>query len=230
MSQSATSLDNATLQSILSRKSVRGFLADSVSPEDIRSILEVAARAPSGSNIQPWKVHVVSGESRNTLAAALSEAHEQGRDEAREYQYYPVNWREPYLARRRATGWGLYNALGIQKGDRESTKRQHGRNFVFFDAPVVFFITIDKDMELGSWLDTGMFVQNIMIAARALGLHTCPQAALVNYPSIVRKHLAVPDDQTLVCGISLGYEDTSHPANQFSTTRVEIEAFTVFHS
>lgn len=230
MNRTALFCRNETLRSILSRKSVRGFLSRKVSATAIRTILQTASRAPSGSNIQPWNVHVVSGQARDRLAAALSRAYEQGTSEEREYTYYPVNWREPYLTRRRASGWGLYNALGIKKGDRKKTKYQLGRNFVFFGAPVVFFITIDKDMELGSWLDTGMFIQNILISARALGLHTCPQAAVVNYPSIVREHLSIPQNQTLVCGISLGYEDTGHPANQFSTTRVDIDEFTVFHS
>lgn len=230
MDQPALFCRNETLRSILSRKSVRGFLSRKVSATAVHTILQAASRAPSGSNIQPWKVHVVSGQARDKLASALSRAYELGIIEEREYTYYPVNWREPYLTRRRATGWGLYNALGIKKGDRKETKHQLGRNFVFFGAPVVFFITIDKDMELGSWLDTGMFIQNILISARALGLHTCPQAAVVNYPTIVREHLSIPQDQTLVCGISLGYEDTGHPANQFSTTRVDINEFTVFHA
>ncbi len=222
--------ENDTLQAILTRKSVRGFLPDPVSTDDIRTILHAAARAPSGSNIQPWKVHVVSGASRDALAQALMQAHDNGEQEQREYQYYPVKWREPYLARRRETGWSLYNTLGITREDKAGMKRQHGRNFAFFDAPVVLFITLDNDMETGSWMDTGMFIQTIMIAARSLGLHTCPQAALSNYPGIIRQHLQIADDQIIACGISLGYEDTEHPANQFSTSRIGVDEFTVFHA
>lgn len=222
--------DNETLQAILSRKSVRGFLSDPVDPADIRRILHAAARAPSGSNIQPWKVHVVSGAIRDRLSQALLQAYDRGEPEQREYQYYPVKWREPYLARRRETGWSLYNTLGITREDKAGMKRQHGRNFAFFDAPVVLFITLDNDMETGTWMDTGMFIQSIMIAARSLGLHTCPQAALCNYPDIVRQQLNIADDQIIACGISLGYEDASHPANQFSTSRIGIDEFTVFHT
>lgn len=221
---------NSTLQAILSRKSVRGFLPDPVSDDDIRSILRAAARAPSGSNIQPWKVHVVSGAIRDALSQALLQAHDRGEPERREYQYYPVTWREPYLARRRETGWSLYNTLGITREDKAGMKRQHGRNFAFFDAPVVLFITLDNDMETGSWMDTGMFIQNIMIAARSLDLHTCPQAALSNYPDIIRRHLNIADDQIIACGISLGYEDTDHPANHFCTSRLDVDQFTVFHT
>ncbi len=230
MNSRAPHIENETLQAILTRKSVRGFLPDQVSTDDIRTILHAAARAPSGSNIQPWKVHVVTGAARDTLAQALMQAHDNGEPEQREYQYYPVKWREPYLARRRETGWSLYNTLGITREDKAGMKRQHGRNFAFFDAPVVLFITLDKDMETGSWMDTGMFIQTIMIAARSLGLHTCPQAALSNYPEIVRRHLHITDDQIIACGISLGYEDTEHPANQFSTGRIEVDEFTVFHT
>ncbi len=221
--------DNAILDAILTRKSVRGFLPDSVSEHDIRRILHAAARAPSGSNIQPWKVHVVSGASRNALSEALCTAHDNGEPETREYQYYPLKWREPYLARRRETGWGLYHMLGITREDKAGMKRQHGRNYAFFDAPVVLFITLENDLETGSWMDLGMFIQSIMIAARGLGLHTCPQAALSNYPAIVRSHLSIPDNEIIACGISLGYEDTAHPANQLHTTRMPIEEFTVFH-
>ncbi len=220
---------NTALAAISSRKSVRGFLPDAVPTKLLHTLLQTASRAPSGSNIQPWKVHVVSGQARDALSAALLEAFHTNTPNQCEYQYYPKEWREPYLARRRENGWSLYDTLGIQKGDKAAMQQQHARNFMFFDAPVVLFITLDNDMEQGSWLDTGMFIQNIMIAARALDLHTCPQVALVNYPSIVKQHLAIPAEQTLVCGISLGYEDTSNPANNLVTTRVPLEEFVIFH-
>jgi|LFRM01.1.fsa_nt_gb nitroreductase len=220
---------NAALAAITSRKSIRGFLPDAIPAPLLHTLLKTAARAPSGSNIQPWKVHVVSGQARDALSAALLDAFQTGTPNQCEYQYYPKEWREPYLARRRENGWSLYNILGIQKGDKAAMQRQHARNFEFFGAPVVLFVTLDNDMEQGSWLDAGMFIQNIMIAARALGLHTCPQVALVNYPAIVKQHLSIPTGQTLVCGISLGYEDTSNPANTLVTTRVPLEEFVTFH-
>lgn len=219
----------AVEQAIVSRQSVRGFLPTPVEPALIRRIIEVAARAPSGSNIQPWKVHVVTGARRDALSQALVQAHARGEPERREYQYYPVNWRSPYLERRRETGWGLYSLLGIQKGDRQASSRQHARNFEFFGAPCVLLFTIDNDLDKGSWLDYGMFLQNIMVMARGCGLDTCPQAALANYPDIVKQHLDIPADQTVACGISIGYQDPDEPANQYRTGRMDIDDFTVFH-
>jgi len=140
-----------------------------------------------------------------------------------------VKWRSPYLDRRRATGWGLYGTLGIGKGDREASARQHARNYEFFGAPVVLIFTIDRDLETGSWLDYGMFLQNIMIAARACGLHTCPQAALANYPGIVKQHLGINDDKIIVCGMSIGYEDASAAVNRFQPERMAVSEFVTHH-
>lgn len=220
---------NAVEQAIVSRQSIRGFLSKPVPTDLIRRLLETAARAPSGSNIQPWHVHVVTGARRDKLSLALLEAHERHEPERREYQYYPVKWRDPYLERRRETGWGLYRLLGIPKGDREASRRQHARNYAFFDAPCLLLFIIDDDMDKGSWLDYGMFLQNIMIMARGYGLDTCPQAALANYPDIVKQHLNIPDNQIVVCGIALGYQDPEQIVNQYRTTRVPVDAFAVFH-
>ena len=219
----------AVVQAITSRRSVRGFLPRQVDAQLLRRILAIAAAAPSGSNIQPWKVHVATGSMRDELSAALHAAHESGVATAREYEYYPMAWRSPYIERRRACGWGLYGALGIKKGEREATARQHGRNYLFFDAPVVLIFTIDNDLQKGSWLDYGMFLENIMVAARGFGLHTCPQAALANYPDIVKRLLGIDAKQTLVCGMAIGYEDPSCAANQFRTTRVDLDEFVIFH-
>lgn len=229
MDKTTTKQLNPTLQTLVKRKSVRHFLAKEVSFEDIKTILKTSARAPSGSNIQPWQVHVVSGKKRDELAAELSQAFMDDIVEKPEYTYYPEKWREPYLARRRENGWGLYNTVGIKKGDRDKMKAQHAKNFNFFDAPVLLLILIDEDLELGSWLDTGMFVQNILISAQALGLGSCVQGALINYPSIIRKHLAYPENKKIVCGIALGYEDKDHVINTFQSTRVELDEFTTFH-
>ncbi|NYT37836.1 nitroreductase [Allopusillimonas soli] len=222
-------LSDSVTRAITSRRSVRGFLPRPVEHAVLCEILRAAAHAPSGSNIQPWKVHVVQGEVRDRLSRALLQAHEEGRPAQREYQYYPVSWREPYLARRRETGWGLYSMLGIKKGDREASAVQHGRNYVFFDAPVVLLFTIDDDLEKGSWLDYGMFLQSIMVAARGHGLHTCPQAALANYPDIVKEILGIAQDQTIVCGISMGYEDPDCVANRYRPDRIGLDEFVTFH-
>lgn len=217
-------------EAIISRRSVRAFLPQAIDPEILDELLRMAGTAPSGSNIQPWQVHVVSGAARDRLSSALLAAHESGRQSQREYNYYPVNWRSPYLERRRATGWGLYGLLGIQKGDREAMARQHGRNYSFFDAPVVLIFTIDNDLQAGSWLDYGMFLQNIMIGARGFGLHTCPQAALANYPDIVKEQLAIAQDKTVVCGMSIGYADRVQKVNGFQPERLDLHEYVRYHT
>lgn len=218
------------LGAITSRKSVRSFLPDAaVDQRIVRRILQAASSAPSGSNTQPWHVHVLTGESREQLSAALLEAHQTDVPEQREYEYYPKEWRSPYLERRRAMGVSLYKHLGVERGDPEAAKAQRGKNYEFFGAPVVMIFTIDKVMEVGSWLDYGMFLQSIMIAARACGLHTCPQASLANYPEIVKQHLQIPKNQTVICGIALGYEDTQASTNQYRTGRLDLEEFVQFH-
>lgn len=217
-------------EAIRSRRSVRGFLPQPVDEAIIRDILTSASFAPSGSNIQPWKAHVLTGDKTNRLRDMMFEAFMNQAPERREYQYYPVNWRSPYIDRRRENGFGLYDTIGIKKGDKEAMLKQHARNFLFFDAPVVMFFTIDSDLEKGSWLDYGMFLQSIMVAARGYGLHTCAQAALANYPDIVKRELGIPDSEVIVCGISMGYEDASEKANAFRATRLSIDQFVQFHS
>lgn len=216
-------------EAITSRKSTRAYLPKPIPSEILDELLRIAGTAPSGSNVQPWQVHVVSGPALKRLSAAMLAAHEANEPEQREYQYYPINWRSPYIERRRTTGWGLYSLLGIKKGDRAASSRQHGRNYEFFDAPVELVFTIDNDMQTGSWLDYGMFLQNIMIAARGFGLHTCPQAALCNYAHIVKEQLGIGDDQTVVCGIAIGYEDTTEIVNEFQPDRMGLEEFVTRH-
>lgn len=212
-------------EAITSRRSVRAFLPKPVPDELVARILRVASRSPSGSNVQPWQVLVLTGEPLQALGRelhALSLAGDRGREE---YAYYPTKWREPYLARRRKVGWDLYGALGIARGERERTAAQLARNFIFFDAPVGLFFTIDRDMERGSWLDYGMFLQSIMIAARGFGLDTCAQAAFNSYGHIIAQRLAIPEEQMLVCGMALGYADWSVPENNFPTEREPLDVF-----
>lgn len=208
---------------------MRGFLPSPVPRATIEAVLELAARAPSGTNIQPWKVYVCSGAVRNALTDELLAAHAaQDGTHVEEYAYYPRHWREPYLARRRQLGWDLYGLLGIAKGDRAATGRQHARNYAFFGAPVGLFFTLDRDLERGSWLDCGMFIHGVMIAARAFDLHTCPQAAFTPYHRIVRRHLDIPDSEILLCGMALGTIDPDEPANALDTVREPVAAFTRF--
>ena len=213
------------------RRSVRGFLPTPVSREVILEILDVAARAPSGTNIQPWQVIVVTGEKKESLSRELMKTALDSVEDAKhsqEYAYYPEKWRPPYLERRRKVGYDLYGLLNIAKGDREKMARQFARNYAFFDAPVGLFFTIDRIMGQGSWLDYGMFLQNVMLAARARGLDTCPQAAFIKYHRIVSQHLGIPPERQLVCGMSLGFEDTAKIENSLRTHRESSESFTRF--
>ena len=214
---------------ITSRRSVRAFLPAPVPRALIEHILEVAARAPSGTNMQPWCVHLVAGEAKDRLSRAILDAHEAGGEEhTRPWKYYPDEIFEPYLSRRRAVGWGLYGLLGIGKGDRAQMKAQRAQNYLFFGAPVGMFFTLDARLEIGSWLDYGMFIQNIMTSARGHGLHTCPQAAFADYHKIIRAHLGIPEDHTVICGLSIGYEDKEAVANRLRTDRAPVSEFARF--
>ena len=214
---------------ITSRRSVRAFLPTPVPRALIEQILGVASRAPSGTNMQPWCVHVVAGEAKERLSRAILDAFEVGGEEhTRPWKYYPEPLFEPYLSRRRAVGWGLYGLLGIGKDDRAQMKAQRAQNYLFFGAPVGMFFTIDARLEIGSWLDYGMFIQNIMTSARGHGLHTCPQAAFADYHKIIRAHLGIPEDHTVICGLSIGYEDKEAVANRLRTDRAPVSEFARF--
>ena len=220
---------------LLSRCSVRAFLPRAVPREQIEDILEVAGRAPSGTNTQPWKVYVLQGAKRDDLVEAVCTAHDAlARDPAmaaeytEPYDYYPEKWVSPYIDRRRECGFGLYGVLGIVKGDKDKMHLQHQRNYRFFDAPVGLMFTIDRVMGRGSLVDYGMFLQNVMVAARARGLHTCPQAAWNGFSRIVLPHIGASDQEMLVCGMALGYADEAALVNTFQTTRVPAKEWTTW--
>lgn len=213
-------------EAILSRRSVRAFLPTPVPQATVLDILDVAARAPSGTNMQPWRVYAVAGAARDALVADAMELHEAGGEPA-EYKYYPDQFFEPYIGRRRKVGWDLYSLLGIGKGDREGSHRQHGENYRFFGAPVGLFFFVHRKLELGSWLDYGMFIQNVMLAARGRGLHTCPQVAWTRAHQVVRRRVGAPDELAMVCGMSLGYADEQARVNQLRTEREPAARFAV---
>lgn len=215
-------------ETIRSRRSIRAFLPDPVDDDTVRALLELASRAPSGTNTQPWKVHVVRGAVRDQLCDEIVTAFLEDADYSEEYAYAPTRWDAPYQARRRATGWGLYGALGIEKGDTQLMKAQHARNFRFFDAPVGMFITIDRDLAVGSWVDIGLFLQTMMLAARGQGLDSCPQQAFARFHKIIQKRLAIPANEMVVCGFALGYGDMSAPENHFVPEREPVENFARF--
>lgn len=216
---------------IVSRRSVRAFLPTPVAREDIEKLLEVSARAPSGTNIQPWKVYVLSGAAKDRLSAAILAAHQDpalARQHTEPYHYYPRTWVSPYIERRRKLGWGLYALLGLAREDKAGMAAQHGRNYRFFDAPVGLIFTIDRVLEQGSWLDYGMFLENIMVAARGRGLDTCPQAAFTQYHRIIAEQLQLPDGEILVCGMALGYADPEKIENTLVTEREPVSGFAHF--
>jgi nitroreductase len=224
---------NLVDDAITSRMSVRAFTPQAVAGADIEALLQVASRAPSGTNCQPWKVYVLQGNSRQTLVDKVCAAHDALRADptlATQYQeaydYYPTQWVSPYIDRRRENGWGLYGLLGIGKGDKDKMHAQHQRNFRFFDAPVGLMFTVDKVMGRGSLVDYGAFLQNIMVAARGRGLHTCPQAAWNGFSSVILPHIGAGDNEMLVCGMALGYADVQATVNGFHTPRVPVQEFT----
>ncbi|MGE0700657.1 MAG: nitroreductase [Hyphomicrobiaceae bacterium] len=215
-------------QAIRGRQSIRAFLPTPVSRALIARIIEIAGRAPSGTNIQPWKVYVMDGAVRDAVVAEMCHAYDTAEEPTRPYNYYPVKWRDPYISRRRACGWGLYGTMGITRDDKDGMKRQRRGNYELFGAPVGLIFTLDKDLEIGSWLDMGMFLQSIMVGARQFGLETCPQAALANYHELLRKRLSIPDMEQVVCGMALGYADPDAKVNTFTPAREPIEVFTTF--
>jgi len=217
---------------LMSRRSIRAYLPRSVPRGDIEAILDVARYSASGVNTQPWHVHVVTGKAKERLSDAIIRAHDDPSScgyHREPYDYYPETWCSPYVDRRRKVGWDLYGLLDIEKGDKVRMHAQHGRNYRFFDAPVGLMFTVDRSMGRGSLLDYGMFMQSIMIAARARNLDTCPQAAFNAYHEIIAAHLLIPDTQMFVCGMSLGYADPDRIENTLVTDREPVGSFTTFH-
>ncbi|MEN8221460.1 MAG: nitroreductase [Pseudomonadota bacterium] len=210
------------------RKSTRAFLDKAVSVEKIQRILNVARFAPSGVNIQPWQVAVVTGNKKRQIAESLENAFRSSIKGKMDYQYYPQEWKEPYKGRRKACGLQLYTTLEITRQDKEKQINQWAANYRAFDAPVMLFFFMVPTMTTGSFLDYGMFLQSLMLAAVEEGLAVCPQAALAEYPKIVKEILAYPDESILICGMALGYEDTEARVNSYRTPREEVDTFTQF--
>ncbi len=225
----ATVVDEA----IASRRSIRAFLPTKVPRATVEHILNVAARASSGTNMQPWRVHALAGAPLRAFCDQLEAAFLEGGPKGvggqkREYLYYPDEFFEPYLSRRRQVGFALYDLLGIKRGEAAKMKLQHARNFRFFDAPVGLICTIDRRLNIGSWLDYGIFLGNIMTAARGRGLDTIAQAAFASLPDTIRAALDLPATDAIVCGMAIGYEDKDAAVNQLRTPRAPAAEFTSF--
>lgn len=216
-------------KAIKQRHACRAFLKTPVSDETVKQILQTASWAPSGVNSQPWKVAVVRGQRQRAITDALIQAKETNLPVNPDYQYYPGQWHEPYKTRRKICGLTMYGALNISREDTDKQKQAWYNNYRFFGAPVGLFVFINADLAQGSWLDLGMFIENIMLAAMEYGLATCPQASLADYPDIIRQQLDWPAGDKLACGISLGYADTEHPVNGYRLEREPVEAFSRFY-
>jgi nitroreductase len=224
---------DSVVSAITNRLSCRAFERDKpVDRAVIESILRAASQAASGTNSQPWKVYVLQGQARDDLVAQVCAADDAihadpsltpvYRDEP---DFYPTEWVSPYIDRRRQNGWSLYGLLGIARGEKEKMRAQVQRNYRFFDAPVGLIFTIDRVMGRGALLDYGMFLQNIMLLARARGLHTCPQAAWNYYGKVVLPLVGAGSDEVMVCGMALGYADHEALVNTLRTPREPLEAF-----
>ncbi len=221
----------AAEDAIISRRSVRAYLDKPVPREMIERVLNLAARAPSGTNTQPWKVTVLTGASKQALTDKILAAYNNAEERAQHteaYDYYPAQWVSPYIDRRRKIGWDMYGLLGLTKDNKAGMHEQHAQNYRFFGAPVGLMFTIDKVMGKGSWVDYGMFLQTLMLAARAHGLDTCPQAAFNQFHRIIMPHIGAGPDEELICGMSLGYADNTPPVAQLKTERESAANFTRF--
>ncbi|MBR0898263.1 nitroreductase [Bradyrhizobium tropiciagri] len=212
---------------IAGRLSCREFSGNPVSRSTVEQILRVARFAPSGANVQPWHVYVLAGAAKAEVSAALLHAYENEPNEhVSEYQYYASEFPQPYLGRRQEFGRLFYDSLGIAQSDTAARSRQTAKNFAFFGAPVGLIVTIDRRLAMGSWLDLGMFIQNVMLAAVGRGLQSCPQETFAKYHRILRPALSIPAEQMVACGISMGHP--RHQARARLMPRADLEAFASF--
>jgi nitroreductase len=211
------------------RTAVRRFLDRPVEQRLLNEILDVARSAPSNSNTQPWRVYALAGEVKEALSAALGDAHaNRPHTHTPCYKHFPDVLGEQYAARQAEFGAIYYGCLGIDFNDTERRNTQTSQNFKFFGAPIGLIFTIDSALERGSWIDYGMFLQNVMLAAKARGLDTCPQISFVKYHEIIRQHLSISPGETLICGMSMGYADPSAKINSLGLPREPVTAFTSF--
>ena len=216
-------------EAVTSRRSIRAFTDEAVPQETLEEILANASRAASGTNIQPWHVIVVQGQAKDDLVHAVQAAFDAGESSGDDI-YYPAEFVEPYLARRRKIGWDMYGLLSIERGEYDKMVAQARKNYEFFGAPVGLMFSLHETMRSGGWLDLGLFIGNIMTLARDHGLHTCPQAAWQEFDHVVHAHLGLPQDHRFIVGMALGYEDTSAVVNELRTERAALSDFVEFRT
>lgn len=214
---------------LATRITCRAFRSDPVPEKTVRAIIDKARYAPSGGNLQPWHVFVLSGDALSALLKDIEETMvETPRGQAPQYRVYPENLKEPYEARRFKCGEDMYATIGVAREDKKGRIAQFQRNFRFFGAPVGMFVYLDRTMGAPQWADTGIFLQSIMLLAREYGLHTCPQEAWVQWHETVARHLNPPDDWMLFCGMGLGYMDEEAPINGLRTDRASVDEIATF--
>ncbi len=206
------------------RWSCRGFTDEQVPRDVIERLLTMAQRTPSWCNVQPWQLVITSGEETKRLAAALLDAvNWSGTDFD-----FPAAYTGIYQDRRRASGWQLYEAVGVEKGDREASALQMMRNFEFFGAPHAAILTTEADLGVYGAIDCGLYVDSFLLAAQALGLGACAQAALAACAPFLREWFGLPETRKVVCGISFGYADPDHPTATYRTARADLEDVVTF--
>ncbi len=217
-------------EAIASRQAVRAYLDRSLDMDLLHSILELAARAPSGANMQPWKVHVLGKKAiARVFEAVKGSKISPDRANWEEFKYYPSRFVDPFLARRREVGNALYDCLGIDRRDIAAKRLHFLQNYAFFGAPVGLLFTVSRNMEEGAVLDVGMFMQNIMLIARSRGLDTCPQAAFAAFSSVVKGAAGIPEGERLLCGMAIGYADRCHPTANLKTSRAPLGEWVSVH-
>jgi nitroreductase len=216
-------------QAVAARRSVRGYLDSPVDPALLHAIAVQAARSATGGNLQPWHVDLVSGESLNALKALMIAKLMAGETETSAYDVYPRNLTAPYRDRRFGVGEAMYAEIGIPREDKAARRMWFARNFQFFGAPAALFCTVDRQMGPPQWADLGMYLQTVMLLAVEAGLATCAQECWAIYPETVTKFLCTPSERMLFCGMAIGYEDVSEPANRLRSDRAPEDEWLTIH-
>ena len=210
-------------EAVEKRFSARAYLKEAPAPDALRCLLERALCAPSGGNLQPWRIHALTGEPLKALLVDIAKSAFSGARETPEYRVYPDNLWEPYRTRRFQNGEELYAALGIPRDNKTARWAQFGRNFELFGAPVGLFFTLDSRVGPPQWSDMGMLMQTVMLLAVEEGLDTCAQEAWSQFPQTLRRHLELPETEIVFSGMALGYADTAAAVNQWRSTRAPFE-------
>jgi nitroreductase len=228
--EATTSASVSVRDAVMSRHSCRAFAQRTVESGLIHDLLDTARFAPSGGNLQPWLVHVLSGESMLRFRTQLTPKFQaEPLGGAAEYHVYPPNLKEPYRSRRQKSGEDMYGHIGVPREDKAARHGQFARNFDFFGAPAALFFFVDRCMGPPQWSDVGMFMQNIMLLARERGLETCAQESWAIRHKEVGEFLGIESTMMLFCGLAIGYGDYAAPINRLRTERTAVVDFTVFH-